>query len=1224
MGKKKRSYSEERKENRWEKRFRRLEKRLEEQNLLLKNINHNASGDHSDAPDSGSRESSPATQRTRPEPEDEEALGIQGTSPSPLVPLTTPQIDLRSVSEQGPALAADSNQSQEVDRVDESLLKVLGERVTVDKPPGAPIFEEIVLRWADLFKAGLPKEERTVLLKKYGTPENCTIINPPKLNLEVKASLQEPIINRDSRLVDKQEKITVCLAVLGTTLSELLKGQPVDKLSLLERLSDMGRLLVDLQREETATRKALILPNLNASVKEALKATVVDEWLFGKQLEENLKTAKTLGRSAKELTKTTPKTPFNRASKNFKRPYRQQTYKRQSTTTGGQKKSSNAVVLDWISGVKLPFDRTICQASTPSKPDWSSREISQISEEIKKLLEKGAIVECESSQGEFISPIFLTPKTDGTSRFILNLKELNESISTEHFKLENIRTARDLLRQDSFMVTLDLKDAYYVVPIKESDRKYLRFAFRGKHFEFCCLPFGLNIAPYIFTKIMRPVVAHLRRSGHISVVYLDDLLLIGDSYQLCLRNRDETRWLLEELGFVVNEQKSQLQPSRIQSYLEFQLNSEKMLIVLPESKRIKVLSEILKFRRLRSCSIREFASFVGILGACCRALRYGWVYMKVLEREKTLALIATDGNFEKTMVLSNNIKKDLAWWESNIMSASNPIETEDYKAEIFSDASRSGWGVSCGGERSYGHWDENDRRLHINYLELLAAFFGLKCFAKNLRNCSVLLRIDNTTAIAYINRMGGSRYENLSRLAKDIWIWCEQRHLWIFASYISSEENMMADSESRRIKHETEFGLSSKAFNEICQVFGRPEIDLFASRVNAKCERPKDVEENSIRSGSGCDSCPLLAVSSVVPTLYVNVRIKTHLFRTGQVSYTFFVQGTAPFVETPYPGGRNVMRQAFAWKGMPEDSLDIAVSSLSGSSIQQYETAYRKWWSYCQEKHIEVFTISIPNILDFLTKEFHNGASYGTINSYRSAIAFILGPEIGQDDRIKKFCRGVSRERPPKPKYNSTWDPKVVLDFLSKWTPNVELCIEKLTLKLVTLLALITGHRFQTLSLIDIQNIERTRDLIEIKIPARIKTSGPRREQPTLIVPFHPLNKDICVASALETYIERTRNLRGKCSRLFISLKKPHKKVSTQTLSRWVKSTLTRRGIDTETFSAYSTRHASTSAAKRSGVNIDTIKKTAGWTKASETFTKVYNLRVMEEKGTFARAILEL
>lgn len=133
------------------------------------------------------------------------------------------------------------------------------------------------------------KEERSLLLNKYGTLENCLIINPPKINPEIEASLHELVSSRDSRLICKQEKVAVCLSVLATTISELLKGKTADNLKLVERLSDMGRLLVDLRRKETLTREALILPNLNASVKETPKAMVVNEWLFGKQLEEKNK-----------------------------------------------------------------------------------------------------------------------------------------------------------------------------------------------------------------------------------------------------------------------------------------------------------------------------------------------------------------------------------------------------------------------------------------------------------------------------------------------------------------------------------------------------------------------------------------------------------------------------------------------------------------------------------------------------------------------------------------------------------------------------------------------------------------------------------------------------------------------------------------------------------------------------------------------------------------------
>lgn len=172
--------------------------------------------DQIEEPDSSSDEVLSVTQ-------DSEASGKDLESSTQLsVSLTVFEDIPVPVSKLGLTQAAESSQSNAVVHVEENLLKVLSERVATDKPPGAPILQEIVVRWTDLFKAGLPKEEKSLLLKKYGTPENCPIINPPKLNLEVKVSLQEPVTSRDSRLVDKQEKITVSLAVLGLTVSELL------------------------------------------------------------------------------------------------------------------------------------------------------------------------------------------------------------------------------------------------------------------------------------------------------------------------------------------------------------------------------------------------------------------------------------------------------------------------------------------------------------------------------------------------------------------------------------------------------------------------------------------------------------------------------------------------------------------------------------------------------------------------------------------------------------------------------------------------------------------------------------------------------------------------------------------------------------------------------------------------------------------------------------------
>lgn len=85
--------------------------------------------------------------------------------------------------------------------------------------------------------------------------------------------------------------------------------------------------------------------------------------------------------------------------------------------------------------------------------------------------------------------------------------------------------------------------------------------------------------------------------------------------------------------------------------------------------------------------------------------------------------------------------------------------------------------------------------------------------------------------------MGGIQFPNLNSIAKEIWKWCEHRNIWVYASYIKSKENTIADRESRVLEPETEFEISNKAFLKIESKSGKPEIDLFASRVDKKCDK---------------------------------------------------------------------------------------------------------------------------------------------------------------------------------------------------------------------------------------------------------------------------------------------------------------------------------------------------------------------------------------------------
>lgn len=499
-------------------------------------------------------------------------------------------------------------------------------------------------------------------------------------------------------------------------------------------------------------------------------------------------------------------------------------------------------ILSWLEGYKLPFYKPVCQSVLPSLQKLNSLEISKYEKAVDGLLAVGAISPCQYRCDQFTSSTFLIPKPDGTSRFILNLKSLNKFIKTSHFKIEDLRTTLKLVSKNCYVATIDLKDAYFLINIDEHYRKYLRFKvpenskYKSSFFEFRCLPFGLNTGPYLFTKLMKPVMALLRSLGYISTIYLDDICCIGHTYKDCLDNVTKTRQVLEALGFVINENKSQLTPSTTCKYLGFIINTEKFHIELTKEKRTKIQDEIKKISHLDRCKIRHFAQFVGLLTSACPGIEYGWLYTKVFERCKYLALLNTD-DYEEYMSLPTYIQEDLSWWLNSVNHSVCPIREEKYCMEIFSDASKTGWGAACGQETACGQWSQIEKDFHINQLEILAAFFGLKIFGKDMRNCQIVLRIDNTTAIAYINRMGGVRFPHLNMVTRELWQWCEQRHIHVFASYISSKDNETADAESRRVHPDIEWELSKEAFEKLVNMFGMPEIDLFASRINKKCQK---------------------------------------------------------------------------------------------------------------------------------------------------------------------------------------------------------------------------------------------------------------------------------------------------------------------------------------------------------------------------------------------------
>ena len=269
---------------------------------------------------------------------------------------------------------------------------------------------------------------------------------------------------------------------------------------------------------------------------------------------------------------------------------------------------------------------------------------------------------------------------------------------------------------------------------------------------------------------------------------------------------------------------------------------------------------------------------------------------------------------------------------------------------------------------------------------------------------------------------------------------------------------------------------------------------------------------------------------------------------------------------------------------------------------------------------------TVTDVIEFLTELFQSGSRYSCLNTARSALsAVIVFPDntlAGSHPLVVGFMKGVFERRPSLPKYKSTWDVNVVLESLRKFEHVKKLSLKELSWKLTTLLMLLSGQRIQTIHLLDIRYMTLTESSCSFSISKPVKQTRPGTHVHDLVFQAYFKDPGPCIVECLQEYVIRTKHRRGEETQLLISFVKPHKAVSKDTIARWVKSVLANACTDTHQFGAHSTRSASTSAAKRSGLDITTIMRAAGWSNAS-TFAQFYNKPIEHSPdANFGQAVL--
>lgn len=242
----------------------------------------------------------------------------------------------------------------------------------------------------------------------------------------------------------------------------------------------------------------------------------------------------------------------------------------------------------------------------------------------------------------------------------------------------------------------------------------------------------------------------------------------------------------------------------------------------------------------------------------------------------------------------------------------------------------------------------------------------------------------------------------------------------------------------------------------------------------------------------------------------------------------------------------------------------------------------------------------------------------------------IDGVVIGQHPLVSRIMKGIFNLRPPQPRYQTMWSVQDLVKHFLSLPDNDELSMKQLSGKLACLLALCAANRCGELHALDVRYMVSQPDLVTFELPSLAKTQQPGQPVPKFSYATMPeLNSKVCPVRCIHTYLHRTKLWRPlvitpTCSEpnaLFRALISPHKAVSRDTISRWIKTSLDEAGIDTSVFKAHSTRGAATSAAIQNGVSLTDVLTTARWSSAT-TFERYYHKRISTPQTRFGLAVL--
>ena len=253
------------------------------------------------------------------------------------------------------------------------------------------------------------------------------------------------------------------------------------------------------------------------------------------------------------------------------------------------------------------------------------------------------------------------------------------------------------------------------------------------------------------------------------------LLVRARSHQACLQHTQKLVKMCQQLGWLVNLEKSELEPKQVFDFVGYQFDLRSGWFRTTLDRWQNLQEKMLKLLSLPACPVREFMSLIGLLTATEKQVHLGRLHLSpILWHLKNNWRVPE--SLENVIPFPRSLHPHLQWWlkEDNVLTV-QPLHPIKHVLQIFTDVSKEGWGAHLGWHATRGTWSLPESKLHINYLELKTVLLALKQFQDLYSDKILLVSTDNTTVVSYMSREGGMRSGPLCALLWRILIWCTRK-----------------------------------------------------------------------------------------------------------------------------------------------------------------------------------------------------------------------------------------------------------------------------------------------------------------------------------------------------------------------------------------------------------------------------------------------------------------